>query len=84
VSHLDRHDGFVYQWYDTANGHELTNPGQGNCAAPRARRCSTTASSYPTSTTAGTPRGPIVVRESHAGLRHLADGLIAPMNFGIV
>jgi hypothetical protein len=25
-----------------------------------------------------------VVRESHAGLRHLADGLIAPMNFGIV
>ena len=28
--------------------------------------------------------GTIVVRESHAGLRHLADGLIAPMNFGIV
>jgi hypothetical protein len=32
VSHLERYDGFVYQWYETANGHVLTNPGQGNCA----------------------------------------------------
>jgi hypothetical protein len=28
VSHLQRYDGFVYQWHDTANGHVLTNPGQ--------------------------------------------------------
>jgi hypothetical protein len=27
--------------------------------------------------------GLIVVREAMPGLRHLADGLIAPMNFGI-
>ena len=25
-------EGFVYQWSDIANGHVLTNPGQGNCA----------------------------------------------------
>ena len=32
MSHLQRYDGFLYQWYDTANGHVLTNPGQGNSA----------------------------------------------------
>src|ERR1700730_7391758 len=80
VSHLQRYDGFVYQWHDTADGHVLTNPGQGNCAesTPAFANCF----SYPTSTTAGTPRGLIVVREAMPGLRHLADGLIAPVNFG--
>ena len=56
VSHLQRYDGFLYQWYDTTNGDVLTNPGQGDCTA-RPRRRSTTASSSPTWTTAGTPRG---------------------------
>src|SRR5260370_26614602 len=31
VSHLKRDNGFLYQWYDTANGDVLTNPGQGDC-----------------------------------------------------
>ncbi len=31
VSHLQRYDGFLYQWYDTTNGDVLLNPGQGYC-----------------------------------------------------
>src|ERR1051326_2296912 len=31
VSHLQRYDGFLYQWYDTTNGKVLLNPGQGDC-----------------------------------------------------
>ena len=31
VSHLQRYDGFLYQWYDTTNGYVLLNPGQGDC-----------------------------------------------------
>jgi len=54
VSHLKRDNGFLYQWYDTTNGNVLTNPGQ--VTAPRPRLRSTTASSSPTWTTAGTPR----------------------------
>ena len=33
VSHLQRYDGFLYQWYDTTNGDVLTNPGQADCPA---------------------------------------------------
>ncbi len=56
VSHLQRYDGFLYQWYDTTNGDVLSNPGQADCT-PGPRRRITTASSCPTSITAGTPRG---------------------------
>ncbi len=56
VSHLQRYDGFLYQWYDTTNGDVLSNPGQADCPAGAARP-STIASSCPTWTTAGTPRG---------------------------
>jgi len=42
VSHLQRYDGFLYQWYDTANGQVLTNPGAADCpagAAPAFNNC---------------------------------------------
>lgn len=55
VATLPAFKGFLYQWYDTGNGHVLQNPGQGSAPPPVAR--STTARSSPTSTTAGTPRG---------------------------
>jgi hypothetical protein len=80
VSHLQRYDGFVYQWHDTANGHVLTNPAR--ATAPRARRRSPAASRIQRRRRLVRPRGLIVVREAMPGLRHLADGLIAPVNFG--
>src|SRR5580700_4727724 len=42
VSHLQRYDGFLYQWYDTSNGDVLLNPGAADCpagAAPTNNNC---------------------------------------------
>src|ERR1700752_4940936 len=42
VQHLQRYDGFLYQWYDTTNGDVLSNPGAGDCpagAAPAFNNC---------------------------------------------
>ena len=48
--------GFLYQWYDTTTGHVIRNPGRHRLRHRDRRRPSTTATSSPTSTTAGTPR----------------------------
>jgi Putative glucoamylase/Protein of unknown function (DUF3131) len=82
VSHLQRYDGFLYQWYDTTNGDVLSNPGQADCAAgasPAFNNCffvSNVDNGWYAS-------GLIVVREAIPQLAGLADSLIAPMNFGI-
>jgi hypothetical protein len=82
VSHLQRYDGFLYQWYDTTNGDVLINPGQGDCpagAAPAFNNCffvSNVDNGWYAS-------GLIVVREAMPELAGLANSLIAPMNFGI-
>jgi hypothetical protein len=82
VQSLQRYDGFLYQWYDTANGDVLSNPGQPDCAAnapPAFTNCffvSNVDNGWYAS-------GLIVVREAIPQLRSLADSLIAPMNFGL-
>ncbi len=82
VSHLQRYDGFLYQWYDTTNGDVLSNPGQADCtpgAAPAFTNCffvSNVDNGWYAS-------GLIVVRQAIPQLAPLADSLIAPMNFGI-
>ena len=81
VSHLERDHGFLYQWYDTTNGNVLVNPGQGDCTetAPAFDNCffiSNVDNGWYAS-------GLIVVRQAVPELRHLVDGLIAPMNFGL-
>ena len=82
VSHLQRYDGFLYQWYDTTNGDVLSNPGQADCpagVAPAFNNCffvSNVDNGWYAS-------GLIVVREAMPELASLADSLIAPMNFGI-
>ena len=82
VSHLQRYDGFLYQWYDTTNGDVLTNPGDADCAAgaaPAFTNCffvSNVDNGWYAS-------GLIVVRQALPELARLADSLIAPMNFGI-
>ncbi len=82
VSHLRRFDGFLYQWYDTTNGSVLSNPGQPDCdptAAPAFTNCS-----FVSNVDNGWyASGLIVVRQAIPQLAHLADTLIAPMNFGI-
>jgi Putative glucoamylase len=82
VSHLQRYDGFLYQWYDTTNGDVLSNPGAADCtpgAAPAFTNCffvSNVDNGWYAS-------GLIVVREAIPQLAGLADSLIAPMNFSI-
>ena len=82
VSHLQRYDGFLYQWYDTTNGDVLSNPGDADCAAgaaPVFTNCffvSNVDNGWYAS-------GLIVVRQALPELAGLVNSLIAPMNFGI-
>jgi hypothetical protein len=82
VQRLPRYDGFLYQWYDTTNGNVLSNPGDAACpagATPAFTNCffvSNVDNGWYAS-------GLIVVRQAMPELAHLADSLIAPMNFGI-
>lgn len=82
VSHLERYDGFLYQWYDTTNGDVLTNPGDADCpagAAPAFNNCffvSNVDNGWYAS-------GLIVVGQAMPELKPLVDKLMAPMNFGI-
>ena len=81
VRHLQRYDGFLYQWYDTANGDVLSNPGAGDCAetTPAFDNCffvSNVDNGWYAS-------GLIVARQAMPELAGLADSLLAPMNFGL-
>jgi hypothetical protein len=82
VQRLPRYDGFLYQWYDTTNGNVLSNPGDAACpagATPAFTNCffvSNVDNGWYAS-------GLIVVRQAMPELAHLANSLIAPMNFGI-
>ena len=82
VQHLKRYDGFLYQWYDTTTGDTIRNPGDIDCSAeptPTFDNCS-----FVSNVDNGWyASGLIVAREALPGLRHLADRLVAPMNFGI-
>jgi hypothetical protein len=81
VQQLACDHGFLYQWYDTTNGAVLTNPGQADCV--------TTGSTFDNCSFISNvdngwyASGLIVVRNAMPELRHLVDGLMAPMNFGL-
>lgn len=81
VARLKRNNGFLYQWYDTATGNVLANPGQADCTetAPAFDNCffiSNVDNGWYAS-------GLIVVREALPELRPLVNSLMAPMNFGL-
>jgi Protein of unknown function (DUF3131) len=81
VAHLQRYDGFLYQWYDTNNGNVLLNPGQGDCTetTPAQDNCwfvSAVDNGWYAS-------GLIEVRQALPELSGLANRLIAPMDFSI-
>ncbi|MGH2892809.1 MAG: glucoamylase family protein, partial [Solirubrobacteraceae bacterium] len=81
VATLKRYKGFLYQWYDTANGDVLLNPGQGDCAetTPTQDNCwfvSAVDNGWYAS-------GLIVAREALPGVRGLASRLLSDMDFSI-
>jgi hypothetical protein len=81
VATLKRYKGFLYQWYDTANGNVLLNPGQGDCAetTPAQDNCwfvSAVDNGWYAS-------GLIVARQALPGVRDLASRLLGAMDFSI-
>jgi hypothetical protein len=81
VATLKRYKGFLYQWYDTANGDVLLNPGQGDCTetTPAQDNCwfvSAVDNGWYAS-------GLIVAREALPGVRDLASRLLGDMDFSI-
>ncbi len=82
VAQLRRYDGFLFQWYDTATGHVIRNPGDIDCATeptPTFDNCyfvSQVDNGWYAS-------GLIEARQALPELRRQVDTLLAPMNFGI-
>jgi hypothetical protein len=81
VASLKRYKGFLYQWYDTANGNVLLNPGQGDCTetTPAQDNCwfvSAVDNGWYAS-------GLVVAREALPGVRDLATRLLGDMDFSI-
>ncbi len=81
VSTLKRYDGFLYQWYDTANGNVLLNPGQGDCSEPKPTQDNCWFVSAVDNGWYAT--GLIEVRQALPGVAGLANRLLRPMNFAI-
>jgi hypothetical protein len=81
VASLKRFDGFLYQWYDTANGNVLLNPGQPDCTetTPSQDNCwfvSAVDNGWYAS-------GLVEVRQAMPALRGMADRLLGAMDFSI-
>jgi Putative glucoamylase len=82
VATLRRDHGFLFQWYDTTNGHVIRNPGDIDCATeptPTFDNCyfvSNVDNGWYAS-------GLIVARQALPELRNLINGLVAPMDFGL-
>lgn len=79
---LKRTYGFLYQWYDTSNGHVIKNPGDMDCATeptPAQDNCyflSAVDNGWYAS-------GLMVTRQAFPELHRLASSLLQPMNFSI-
>ena len=81
VQKLQRYEGFLYQWYSTATGQVIANPGDPACAetTPSFDNCffvSNVDNGWYAS-------GLIVVQEAFPELGHLVDSLLGPMNFSL-
>ncbi|MDQ6936160.1 MAG: DUF3131 domain-containing protein [Actinomycetota bacterium] len=82
VRTLKRSYGFLYQWYDTGNGHVIKNPGDVDCSTettPAQDNCyflSAVDNGWYAS-------GLMVTRQALPELRGLVNRLMAPMDFSI-
>jgi len=82
VATLRRDHGFLFQWYDTTNGHVIRNPGDVDCTTettPTFDNCyfvSNVDNGWYAS-------GLIIARQALPELRQLVNDLMAPMDFGL-
>ncbi|MFE4467685.1 glucoamylase family protein [Leifsonia sp. NPDC056824] len=82
VATLQRSHGFLFQWYDTTNGHTILNPGAADCSTettPKQDNCS-----FLSAVDNGWyASGLMVARQALPELRTQIDALISPMDFSI-
>jgi hypothetical protein len=81
VATLPAFKGFLYQWYDTTNGHVLLNPGQGECATTGGTfdNCS-----FVSNVDNGWyASGLTVAKQAFPGAAKQAEALLAKMDFSI-
>ncbi|MFE4951875.1 glucoamylase family protein [Leifsonia sp. NPDC056665] len=82
VATLKRSHGFLFQWYDTTNGHTILNPGAADCSTettPQQDNCS-----FLSAVDNGWyASGLMVARQALPELRKQIDALISPMDFSI-
>jgi Putative glucoamylase/Protein of unknown function (DUF3131) len=81
VAALPSYQGFLYQWYDTTNGHVLQNPGQSECATTGGTfdNCS-----FVSNVDNGWyASGLVVAEEAFPGARKQAGALLSAMDFSI-
>ena len=82
VATLKRYKGFLYQWYDTANGKVLLNPSQGDC--PDTPPTTDNNCGFVSAVDNGWyATGLIVAREALPGVTSLATSLLEDMDFSI-
>ena len=81
VATLPAFKGFLYQWYDTGNGHVLQNPGAGECATTGGTfdNCS-----FVSNVDNGWyASGLVVAQQALPGVRRQAAALLSKMDFAI-
>ncbi|MDQ6935637.1 MAG: DUF3131 domain-containing protein [Actinomycetota bacterium] len=81
VGRLAAYKGFLYQWYDTTNGHLLVNPGQGDC--PHVGGTFDNCSFVSNVDNGWYASGLIEARQAIPSVRNLADKLLGRMDFSI-
>jgi hypothetical protein len=82
VATLRRYKGFLYQWYDTANGSVLLNPGQGDCP-PTPPTTENNCGFVSAVDNGWYASGLVVAREALPGVSDLASRLLGDMDFSI-
>ncbi|MDQ6686663.1 MAG: DUF3131 domain-containing protein [Actinomycetota bacterium] len=81
VGRLAAYKGFLYQWYDTTNGHLLVNPGKGDC--PQVGGTFDNCSFVSNVDNGWYASGLIEARQAIPSVRNLADKLLGRMDFSI-
>jgi hypothetical protein len=83
VAGLKRSHGFLFQWYDTATGHVILDPGNPVDCATRPTPAQDNCSFLSAVDNGWYASGLVIARQALPELRPLADRLLAPMDFSI-
>ncbi|KFI79096.1 glucoamylase family protein [Bifidobacterium mongoliense] len=83
VKSMDRYHGFLTQWYDTATGKRIVNPGQGNCPATITPGEKDNCNFLSAVDNGWYASGLVVVRRALPHVSSLATALLSDMDFSV-